>query len=417
MQSVSDIKENTEPLDFNKIREDFPIFRQSMNGSPLVFLDSAASAQKPQQVIDTIREVYENEYANVHRGLYKISELLTHRYEGVRDIICNYINAANSHEIIFTRNATESINLIANSFGRSFLKKGDEIVITELEHHANIVPWQLLREEKGIVIKVAPINDIGDVIMSEFEKILGPRTKLVAVSHMSNVLGTVLPVVEITKMAHSVGAKVLIDGCQSVTHIPVDVKEIGCDFFVFSGHKLYGPSGVGVLYGREDLLEKMPPYMGGGDMISSVTFEKSTWANLPHKFEAGTPAIVQVIGLGAAIEYINSIGLKQISIHENNLLEYATPKLLNIDGLRLIGKSINKASVLSFTLDFAHPHDIATIIDRSGVAVRAGHHCAQPLMERMDIPATVRASIGMYNDYNDIDSLIEAINVVHEIFN
>ena len=417
MQSVSDIKENTEPLDFNKIREDFPIFRQSMNGSPLVFLDSAASAQKPQQVIDTIREVYENEYANVHRGLYKISELLTHRYEGVRDIICNYINAANSHEIIFTRNATESINLIANSFGRSFLKKGDEIVITELEHHANIVPWQLLREEKGIVIKVAPINDIGDIIMSEFEKILGPRTKLVAVSHMSNVLGTVLPVVEITKMAHSVGAIVLIDGCQSVTHIPVDVKEIGCDFFVFSGHKLYGPSGVGVLYGREDLLEKMPPYMGGGDMISSVTFEKSTWANLPHKFEAGTPAIVQVIGLGAAIEYINSIGLKQISIHENNLLEYATSKLLNIDGLRLIGKSINKASVLSFTLDFAHPHDIATIIDRSGVAVRAGHHCAQPLMERMDIPATVRASIGMYNDYNDIDSLIEAINVVHEIFN
>ena len=416
MQSVSDIKEQTEPFDIKKIREDFPIFRQSMNGSPLVFLDSAASAQKPQQVIDVIREVYESEYANVHRGLYQISELLTQRYEGVRDTICNYINAEHSHEIIFTRNATESINLVANSFGRTFLEEGDEVVITELEHHANIVPWQLLREEKGIVIKVAPINDIGEIIMSEFEKILGPRTKLVAVSHMSNVLGSILPVVEITKMAHSVGAKVLIDGCQSITHLPIDIQEIGCDFFVFSGHKLYGPSGVGVLYGREGILEKMPPYMGGGDMISSVTFEKSTWANLPHKFEAGTPAIVQVIGLGAAIEYINSIGLKQISIHENNVLEYATQKLLNVDGLHLIGKSLNKASVLSFTLDVAHPHDIATIIDRSGVAVRAGHHCAQPLMQRMDVPATVRASIGMYNDYNDVDSLIEAINIVHEIF-
>jgi len=416
MRSVSNVKEKAEPLDIKKVREDFPIFRQSMNESPLVFLDSAASAQKPQQVIDSIREVYENEYANVHRGLYQLSELLTQRYEGVRDTICNYINAEHSHEIIFTKNATESINLVANSFGRTFLEKGDEVVITELEHHANIVPWQLLREEKGIVLKIAPIDDTGDIIMSEFEKILGPRTKLVAISHMSNVLGTILPVAEITKMAHLVGAKVLVDGCQSVTHIPIDIQKLGCDFFVFSGHKLYGPSGVGVLYGRENILEKMPPYMGGGDMISSVTFEKSTWAGLPHKFEAGTPAIVQVIGLGAAIDYINSIGLKQISIHEHNVLKYATQKLLKIDGLRLIGNSVEKASILSFTLDVAHPHDIATIIDRSGVAVRAGHHCAQPLMQRMDIPATVRASIGMYNNYTDIDLLIEAINKVHEIF-
>jgi cysteine desulfurase/selenocysteine lyase len=416
MRSVSNVKEKAEPLDIKKVREDFPIFRQSMNESPLVFLDSAASAQKPQQVIDSIREVYENEYANVHRGLYQLSELLTQRYEGVRDTICNYINAEHSHEIIFTKNATESINLVANSFGRTFLEKGDEVVITELEHHANIVPWQLLREEKGIVLKIAPIDDTGDIIMSEFEKILGPRTKLVAISHMSNVLGTILPVAEITKMAHLVGAKVLVDGCQSVTHIPIDIQKLGCDFFVFSGHKLYGPSGVGVLYGRENILEKMPPYMGGGDMISSVTFEKSTWASLPHKFEAGTPAIVQVIGLGAAIDYINSIGLKQISIHEHNVLKYATQKLLKIDGLRLIGNSVEKASILSFTLDVAHPHDIATIIDRSGVAVRAGHHCAQPLMQRMDIPATVRASIGMYNNYTDIDLLIEAINKVHEIF-
>jgi len=416
MRSVSNVKEKAEPLDIKKVREDFPIFRQSMNESPLVFLDSAASAQKPQQVIDSIREVYENEYANVHRGLYQLSELLTQRYEGVRDTICNYINAEHSHEIIFTKNATESINLVANSFGRTFLEKGDEVVITELEHHANIVPWQLLREEKGIVLKIAPIDDTGDIIMSEFEKILGPRTKLVAISHMSNVLGTILPVAEITKMAHLVGATVLVDGCQSVTHIPIDIQKLGCDFFVFSGHKLYGPSGVGVLYGRENILEKMPPYMGGGDMISSVTFEKSTWAGLPHKFEAGTPAIVQVIGLGAAIDYINSIGLKQISIHEHNVLKYATQNLLKIDGLRLIGNSVEKASILSFTLDVAHPHDIATIIDRSGVAVRAGHHCAQPLMQRMDIPATVRASIGMYNNYTDIDLLIEAINKVYEIF-
>ena len=416
MRSVSNVKEKAEPLDIKKVREDFPIFRQSMNESPLVFLDSAASAQKPQQVIDSIREVYENEYANVHRGLYQLSELLTQRYEGVRDTICNYINAEHSHEIIFTKNATESINLVASSFGRTFLEKGDEVVITELEHHANIVPWQLLREEKGIVLKIAPIDDTGDIIMSEFEKILGPRTKLVAISHMSNVLGTILPVAEITRMAHLVGAKVLVDGCQSVTHIPIDIQKLGCDFFVFSGHKLYGPSGVGVLYGRENILEKMPPYMGGGDMISSVTFEKSTWASLPHKFEAGTPAIVQVIGLGAAIDYINSIGLKQISIHEHNVLKYATQNLLKIDGLRLIGNSVEKASILSFTLDVAHPHDIATIIDRSGVAVRAGHHCAQPLMQRMDIPATVRASIGMYNNYTDIDLLIEAINKVHEIF-
>ncbi len=416
MTSAQHSDANIQPFDVAKVRADFPILTRTMHDKPLVFLDSAASAQKPRQVIDAVRDVYEREYANVHRGLYEISEAVTARYEGVRETIRRYINAGHTHEIIFTRNATESINLVVASYGRSFLQEGDEVIISELEHHANIVPWQMLRDEKGIVLRIAPISDDGELIMDAFEKLLGPRTKLVAISHMSNVLGTILPVAEITRLSHAAGAKVLLDGCQSVTHIPVDVQALGCDFYVFSGHKLYGPSGIGVLYAREELLDAMPPYMGGGDMISSVTFEKSTWAKLPHKFEAGTPAIAQAIGLGAAIDYVSALGLEQIGAHEHDLLNYGTQQLSSVDGLRLVGTAPAKASVMSFTLDFAHPHDIATIIDRAGVAVRAGHHCAQPLMARMDVPATVRASLGMYNTRADIDALVAALGEVTEIF-
>ncbi len=413
----SDIASAGRPaFDVEAVRADFPILAGTMHDKPLVFLDSAASAQKPRQVVDTVRDVYEREYANVHRGLYQISEAVTARYEGTRETIRDYINAAHTHEIIFTRNATESINLVAYSFGRKFLEEGDEVVITELEHHSNIVPWQQLRDEKGVVLKVAPVSDDGELIMPAFDALLGERTRLVAVAHMSNVLGTVLPVAEITRKAHAVGAKVLLDGCQAVSHIPVDMQALGCDFYVFSGHKLYGPSGIGVLYGREELLDAMPPFMGGGDMISSVTFEKSTWAKLPHKFEAGTPAIAQAIGLGAAIDYVTSIGLDAIGAHEAELLNYATQQLSSVDGLRIVGTAPDKASVVSFTLDYAHPHDIATIIDRAGVAVRAGHHCAQPLMERMDVPATVRASIGLYNRRSDIDALVGALGEVQELF-
>ena len=416
MTSPTTAQAGAPEYDIDAIRADFPILGRTMHDKPLTFLDSAASAQKPRQVIDAISGAYETEYANVHRGLYQISEAVTARYEGTRETIRQYINAAHTHEIIFTRNATESINLLAHSFGRKFLEAGDEVVITELEHHSNIVPWQMLRDEKGIVLKVAPVSDDGELIMSAFEALLGPKTKLVAVAHMSNVMGTILPVEDIIRRAHAVGAKVLLDGCQSVTHIPVDMQALGCDFYVFSGHKLYGPSGIGVLYGSEELLDAMPPFMGGGDMISSVTFEASTWAKLPHKFEAGTPAIVQAIGLGAAIDYVNAIGLEAIGTHEADLLNYATQKLSSVDGLRIIGTAPNKASVISFTLDFAHPHDIATIIDRAGVAVRAGHHCAQPLMERMDVPATVRASIGLYNNRSDIDALVAALAEVQELF-
>ena len=416
MTSSNPAEIGTGMYDVEAVRADFPILSRTMHDKPLAFLDSAASAQKPRQVIDAVSDVYEREYANVHRGLYQISEAVTARYEGTRDIIRDFIGAAHSHEIIFTRNATESINLIAYSFGRNFLKEGDEVVITELEHHANIVPWQMLRDEKGIVLKVAPITDDGELIMSAFEDLVGPKTKLVAVAQMSNVLGTILPIEDIIHRAHAVGAKVLIDGCQAVTHFPVDVQALGCDFYVFSGHKLYGPSGIGVLYGREELLNAMPPFMGGGDMISSVTFEKSTWAKLPHKFEAGTPAIAQAIGLGAAIEYVNGLGLDAIGAHEQDLLNYATQQLSSVDGLRIIGTAPNKASVISFMLDYAHPHDIATIIDRAGVAVRAGHHCAQPLMQRMDVPATTRASLGLYNNRADIDALVRALGEVQEFF-
>jgi len=402
--------------DIEKIRSDFPILGTEVHGQPFAFLDSAASAQKPRQVIDAISAVYDSGYANVHRGAYQLSEVVTDNYEGARDKVQEFLNAEYRGEIIFTRNATEAINLVAGSYARSKLNCGDEIIITEMEHHSNIVPWQLLKAEKDLVLKVVPITDAGELRMDVFEKLLSRRTKLVSVPHISNVLGTVLPVKRIIELAHSAGAAVLIDGCQAVMHECVDVQSLDCDFYAFSGHKLYGPSGIGVLYGKKELLDAMPPYMGGGDMINTVTFEESTWAELPAKFEAGTPAIAQAIGLGAAIDYINNIGLVSIARHENDLLDYTTSRLNAIDGLRIIGTASNKVSVISMILDCAHPHDMATILDRSGVAIRAGHHCAQPLMDRLGLPATARASFGLYNNQNDADQLCQALETVQEIF-
>lgn len=414
MTDIADHPSNT--YDIEKIRSDFPILRTEVHGQPFAFLDSAASAQKPRQVIDAISAVYDSGYANVHRGAYQLSEVVTDNYEGARDKVQEFLNAEYRSEIIFTRNATEAINLVAGSYARSKLNCGDEIIITEMEHHSNIVPWQLLKAEKDLVLKVVPITDAGELRMDVFEKLLSRRTKLVSVPHISNVLGTVLPVKRIIELAHSAGAAVLIDGCQAVMHECVDVQSLDCDFYAFSGHKLYGPSGIGVLYGKKELLDAMPPYMGGGDMINTVTFEESTWAELPAKFEAGTPAIAQAIGLGAAIDYINNIGLVSIARHENDLLDYTTSRLNAIDGLRIIGTASNKVSVISMILDCAHPHDMATILDRSGVAIRAGHHCAQPLMDRLGLPATARASFGLYNNQNDADQLCQALETVQEIF-
>ena len=414
MTNIADHPSNT--YDIEKIRSDFPILGTEVHGQPFAFLDSAASAQKPRQVIAAISAVYDSGYANVHRGAYQLSEVVTDNYEGARDKVQDFLNAEHRGEIIFTRNATEAINLVAASYARNKLNCGDEIIITEMDHHSNIVPWQLLKAEKDLVLKVVPITDAGELRMDIFEKLLTSRTKLVSVPHISNVLGTVLPVKRIVELAHSAGAAVLIDGCQAVMHEAVDVQGLDCDFYAFSGHKLYGPSGIGVLYGKKELLDAMPPYMGGGDMINTVTFEESTWAELPNKFEAGTPAIAQAIGLGAAIDYINDIGLVSIARHENELLDYTTSKLNAIDGLKIIGTASNKVSVISMTLDCAHPHDMATILDRSGVAIRAGHHCAQPLMDRLGLPATARASFGLYNNQNDADQLCQALETVQEIF-
>lgn len=404
------------PYDVERIRADFPILSRTVYGKPLVYLDSAASAQKPRQVIDVLSQVYETEYANVHRGAYYLSMRATDAYEGARAKVQQFLNAKHAHEIVYTRNATEAINLVAASYGRTSLKPGDEIIISELEHHSNIVPWQMLRDEKGVVLKVAPIAEDGSLPLDAFEALLSSRTKLVAISHMSNVLGTILPVAAIVRMAHAAGAKVLLDGCQAVTHFAVDVQALDADFYVFSGHKLYGPSGIGVLYGKEALLDAMPPYQGGGDMISTVTFEKSTWAALPNKFEAGTPAIAPAIGLGAAIDYVGAIGLEQIAEHERRVLEYGMQRLSAIEGLTIYGTTPGKAGVISFALDCAHPHDVATIVDRSGVAIRAGHHCAQPLMQRLGAPATARASFGLYNTQAEVDALAEALGKVREIF-
>ena len=405
---------NSMVYDLLRYRNEFPILSKQVHGKPLIFLDNAASAQKPQQVIDAVRYVYEHEYANVHRGVHYMSEKATEAYEGARGKVQRFINAEHEHEVIFTRNATEAVNMVAGTFGRKFLEPGDEIVISIMEHHANIVPWQMLRDEKGLVLKAAPVSDDGEFLLDDFKKLLTQRTKLVAMTHTSNVLGTVTPAAEIARLAHSVGAKVLFDGSQAAVHSPVDVQAIDCDFYVITGHKLYGPSGVGVLYGKEELLNAMPPYLGGGEMISKVTLAESTWAGLPNKFEAGTPMIAQAIGLGAAIDYILAIGMDRIAAHEQDLLGYTTQKLTSIPGLKIYGTAPNKAAVISFSMENAHPHDIATIIDRGGVACRAGHHCAQPLMDRMGVTAMTRASFGLYNTRADADALVETLEFTQE---
>ncbi|WP_404384895.1 cysteine desulfurase [Caenispirillum salinarum] len=403
-------------FDVAAVRADFPILAQTVRGKPLTYLDSGASAQKPKAVIDAITSLYTHDYANVHRGAYSLSEKSTSLYEGSREIARRFINAESTREVVFTKGATEAVNLVAATYGRSFLSEGDEVIISELEHHSNIVPWQMLRDEKGLVLKVVPITDDGAFDLAAFKGMLTERTKIVSVAHVSNVLGTVLPVKEITQAAHAVGARVLIDGCQGAVHIPVDVQDLDCDFYVFSGHKLYGPTGVGILYGKEALLDAMPPYQGGGDMIATVTFEKSTWAELPAKFEAGTPPISAAIALGAAMDYVSALGLEKIAAHEHALLNYAQQQLASVEGLTLYGTTPGKCAVMSFTMDCAHPHDIATILDQSGVCIRAGHHCAQPVMERFGVPAMSRASLGMYNTRDDIDRLIKGLGSVRKIF-
>jgi len=403
-------------FDVARVRADFPILRRQARGRPLVYLDNAATTQKPQVVIDALTRYYSEMNANVHRGVHELSEIASDAYEASRATIARFVNARSPREIVFTRNTTEGINLVAYSFARSVLGAGDEVLISAMEHHSNIVPWQLVCAERNARLRVAPIDDRGELLLDELDRLIGERTKLVAVTHMSNALGTINPVEEIVRLAHARGVPVLLDGSQAAYHMAVDVQALDCDFYVATGHKLYGPTGIGFLYGKEARLEAMPPFMGGGDMISSVTFEKSTWNVLPHKFEAGTPDISGAIGLGVAIDYLTAIGLDRVSEHERDLLAYGTEALSSVDGLRLIGTARRKASILSFVLDGIHPHDIGTIVDREGVAVRTGHHCAQPVMDRFGIPATVRASLAMYNTREEIDLLVRALERVKEVF-
>ena len=402
--------------DVEAVRRDFPILSTRVDGKPLVFLDSGASAQKPRQVLDAMRAVYETGYANIHRGVYRLSQVATEKFEAVRGTVARFLNAASPNEIVFTRNATEAINLVAQSFGRAFFKPGDEVVVSEMEHHANIVPWQLLARQAGIVVKVAPIDGRGELILEKLDALIGPRTRLVAVTHTSNVLGTVTPAAEIARLAHAKGAQVLFDGAQAVVHGRVDVRALDADFYVFTGHKLYGPSGTGVLYGKAALLAQMPPYQGGGDMIAHVSFAGTTFREPPHRFEAGTPAIVEVIGLGAAIDYVTALGQDRVAAWESDLLAYATERLAEIPGLTIVGTAPGKAAIVSFTLDCAHPHDIGTILDGEGVAVRAGHHCAEPLMDRLGLPGTARASFALYNTPAEVDALVAALRRVRDLF-
>jgi cysteine desulfurase/selenocysteine lyase len=402
-------------LDVRRIRQDFPILRQKIHGKPLIYLDNAATSQKPQAVLDAIQHFYTTDCSNIHRGVHQLSERATAAYEEAREKVRRFLNAAEAREIIFVRGTTEAINLVAYTFGRERLRPGDEILITAMEHHSNIVPWQILCE-RGATLRVAPISDAGELLLDEFERLLTSRVKLVCVAHVSNALGTVNPVREIIRMSHRNGIPVLIDGAQAVPHMKVDVQELDCDFYAFSGHKVYGPTGIGVLYGKAGLLESMPPFHGGGDMISSVTFEKTIYNVLPYKFEGGTPHIAGTLGLGAALDYITGIGMDRITEHEHDLLEYGTQALSGIPGVRLIGTAKKKAGVLSFVLDGIHPHDVGTILDQEGIAVRTGHHCAQPVMERFGIPATTRASLGLYNTREEIDALVAGICKVKEMF-
>ena len=403
-------------LDVARIREDFPILKQEVRGKPLVYLDNAATSQKPQVVLDTLVRYYTTENSNVHRGIHYLSEQATQDYEGARTTVRQFLNASDDREIIFVRGTTEGINLVAQSYGRQHVGEGDEIVISAMEHHSNIVPWQILCQERGARLRVVPINDDGELLLDEYEKLLGPRTKLVSIVHVSNSLGTINPIKQIVELAHDNGVPVLVDGAQSVPHLPIDVRELGCDFFTFSGHKLFGPTGVGVLYGKADLLESMPPFQSGGDMIKSVTFEKTTYNSLPFKFEAGTPNIGGVIGLGTAIDYVTGLGLDTIGAYESDLLGYGTQCLSTVEGLRLIGTAGEKASILSFVIGDIHPHDIGTILDTEGIAIRTGHHCTQPLMERFGVSATARASLAFYNTRQEIDALVKGLYKVIEVF-
>ena len=404
------------PYDVVRVRKDFPIFETSMRGRPLVYLDTAASAQKPRCVIDAIVELYSRHYANIHRGLYELSEVTTGLYDEAREKVRAFLGAEARREVVFTRNATEAINLVAESWGRSQVGAGDEVLITALEHHSNLVPWQRLCREKGARLVVAPVDDTGALLLEEFERRLGPRTRLVATTHVSNALGSVTPLREMIDLAHRAGALVLVDGAQAVPRFPVDVRRLGCDFYAFSGHKLYGPTGIGVLWARGEILDAMPPYQTGGGMILSVSFEETRFAAAPERFEAGTPDIAGAIGLAAAIDYVSRLGLERIERHEAELLALGARLLEEIPEVRIVGTAARKTGVISFVVDGVHPHDVGTILDQEGVAVRAGHHCAQPLMERFGLPATVRASLGLYNEPEDLERLADGVRRVVEIF-
>ena len=403
-------------FDVGRIRADFPILFREIYGKPLVYLDNGASAQKPKAVIDAVTDAYALEYSNVHRGLHYLSNAATAKFERARTATANFINAASDDEIIFTRNATEAINLVAQSFGGAIIGEGDEIVLSIMEHHSNIVPWHFHRERNGAILKWAPVADNGELLVEEFENLLSDRTKMVAITHMSNVLGTVVPIKELVKIAHARGIPVLVDGSQAAVHMPIDVQDLDADFYVMTGHKLYGPSGIGVLYGKKNHLESMQPYMGGGEMIEHVSVDQVTYGTPPHRFEAGTPPIVQAIGLGAALDYMMQVGRENIAAHEASLIKYASERVSELDYVKVIGTAPGKGALLSFTMDGLHPHDISTVIDRAGIAVRAGHHCAQPLMERFGVTATCRASFAMYNTHDEVDVFIEALKKAHDFF-
>jgi len=403
-------------LDLARLRSEFPVLRTKVNGRPLVYLDNAASAQMPQPVLDRLIRYQTTEHANIHRGVHHLSEVATAAYEGARRTIQRFINAPEEREVIYTRGTTDALNLVMHGFGRAFIGEGDEVILSQLEHHSNIVPWQMLRDEKRCRLRVIPCNDAGELLLDEFEKLFSPRTKLLALTHVSNALGTVNPVKQMIATAHGHGVPVLIDGAQAVPHLKIDVQDLDCDFFCFSGHKMFGPTGIGVLYGKARWLEKMSPYQGGGDMILSVTFDKTTYNQIPYKFEAGTPPIAAAIGLGAAADYLSAIGMDAIAAWEHELLAYATAQIEAMPGVRIVGTPRDKASVLSFTVSGVHPHDVGTILDEQGVAVRTGHHCAQPVMQRFGIPATVRASLAFYNQFEEIDQLVTGIRRAQQLF-
>ncbi|NTX09222.1 cysteine desulfurase [Myxococcus sp. CA056] len=403
-------------FDVQRVRQDFPLLHQEVRGRPLVYLDSAATAQKPQAVIDAIVRFYQHDNANVHRGVHVLSERATEAYEGARETVRGFLNARDAREIIFVRGTTEAINLVAQTYGRKHVGPGDEILITQMEHHANIVPWKMLCEQTGATLRVIPVDDRGELVLDAVDALLTEKTRILAVTHVSNALGTVNPVKELTRRAHAKGIPVLVDGAQSVTHFPVDVQDLGCDFYALSGHKLFGPTGIGVLYGRLERLEPMPPYQGGGDMILSVTMEKITYNRVPHRFEAGTPNLEGAVGLAAAIRYLQTLGLDAIAEHDRALMAYATQALESVPGLRLVGTAREKAGVLSFTLEDIHPHDVGTILDREGICIRTGHHCAQPVMQHFKLPATARASLALYNTREDVDALVRGLHKVREVF-